>query len=1219
MRYLNKIVFLNSAHIPYAEVCLDGNVHFIGTQGVGKSTVLRALLFFYNADKLHLGIPKEKKPFDAFYFPYANSYIVYEVMRENGAYCVLTLKSQGRAAFRFIDAPYSAKWFMDERKQVYPEWTSIREHIGKGVQYSSLVSSYDMFRDIIFGNNKSHDMIPYRKYAMVESAKYQNIPRTIQNVFLNTKLDANFIKTTIIRSMSAEEEVIDLNFYREQIKGFEQEYKDVSLWTKKNKAGEIFIRRLADKVIEQYRALLYNRSEIAKMRRRLNYAERLAGEQLPQIRNEISEREALLNRIVRLINEEDEKHRRELNKYVSDIAIIDNKLKESAAKRSHYASMNISDIISRVSQENIVEEEKRRQEALKAELEQSYSSIVDKYKSLIEKIDVDLRAFEVNIESQRAERSKDVSREKELLMLEFHKAEDSMRSVYAERLRTENEKLQQFRDEENAFKVRKAGIAAENPFVAEIDECNNNIRTLNENDRILKLKIESQKESIDRAEHDAAAEVEKLEVEQHAVIEALQAERDEIARDSAGIKGLLGSRKGSLFEWLDANVKNWQDTIGRVVDEESVLYNDALNPRLTDVGNATLYGVDISLAGLKRKFRTPEELRRRLAENEKHDENLCNKLSQTRAVHEAEKNALKKKCSQRLRPLREELTAMELDSRQLPLQLKNAEVELRAAVKRLADWRNEQIAILDNKINELADRICRQCDAIRGIEKEQSRRLSTLQTERKAKFRDMETTFKQFEESLELQLSDKRRSSAEDKRRMEELQQAELSGQGMDISLFEAYSNKISALIAELDYIRRNREIVFAYNKDKIELFDLEPQMRRQRKLLTESQNMLEDKYNRRLDKFQTDRKNASETLEAARRQLSDFEQGLREVRDFRSDSTLCPENSFDSEELATNKSCHELVERLKSLIVGCINNFDSFKKSSLQFLGQFSSGNTFNFNTQPVTDDEFMEFASNLCEFIENDKIEEYKKGISDRYTFIINRISKEVGDITRRSGDIRKTIEDINRDFVERNFAGVIKEIALRPLPSSDQLMQLLNKIKEFNDEHQYDMGEMDLFSSDNRDEANGMAVRYLFSFMKGLLDDPNRKQLQVADTFKLEFRIKENDNDTGWIEKIANVGSDGTDILVKAMVNIMLINVFKEKASKKFGDFKIHCMMDEIGKLHPNNVKGILDFANRRNILLVNSSPTTYNVEDYKYTYLLSKDAKSNTQVVPLVCKV
>ena len=48
MKYLNKVVFINSADksLKFAEVNLDGNVHFIGTQGVGKSTLLRAILFF---------------------------------------------------------------------------------------------------------------------------------------------------------------------------------------------------------------------------------------------------------------------------------------------------------------------------------------------------------------------------------------------------------------------------------------------------------------------------------------------------------------------------------------------------------------------------------------------------------------------------------------------------------------------------------------------------------------------------------------------------------------------------------------------------------------------------------------------------------------------------------------------------------------------------------------------------------------------------------------------------------------------------------------------------------------------------------------------------------------------------------------------------------------------------------------------------------------------
>lgn len=60
MRYLNKIILINSAHVKYAEINLDGNVHFIGTQGVGKSTLLRTILFFYNADTFGLGIPKQK-------------------------------------------------------------------------------------------------------------------------------------------------------------------------------------------------------------------------------------------------------------------------------------------------------------------------------------------------------------------------------------------------------------------------------------------------------------------------------------------------------------------------------------------------------------------------------------------------------------------------------------------------------------------------------------------------------------------------------------------------------------------------------------------------------------------------------------------------------------------------------------------------------------------------------------------------------------------------------------------------------------------------------------------------------------------------------------------------------------------------------------------------------------------------------------------------------
>ena len=125
MRYLNKIVYINSASVQYAEIELDGNVHLIGTQGVGKSTLLRAILFFYNANKTKLGIPREKKGFDDYYFQYQNSYIIYEIIKDNIPFCVLAYKVNGKVAFRFFNSEYKRELFIDEDNRAFENWDKI--------------------------------------------------------------------------------------------------------------------------------------------------------------------------------------------------------------------------------------------------------------------------------------------------------------------------------------------------------------------------------------------------------------------------------------------------------------------------------------------------------------------------------------------------------------------------------------------------------------------------------------------------------------------------------------------------------------------------------------------------------------------------------------------------------------------------------------------------------------------------------------------------------------------------------------------------------------------------------------------------------------------------------------------------------------------------------------------------------------------------------------
>lgn len=982
----------------------------------------------------------------------------------------------------------------------------------------------------------------------------------------------------------------------------------------------MLIRRIADKVIDAYRTLLNNRRLIGEGRRELNYAEHMAQELLPQYRLDIQESEAECNRVSRLIGEEQEKYGKERDKLSRELGVFDAQLKKTAAKRKHYEEIHIEDILQRVEQETIIEDERRRQEAMKAELEKSYQNVVDKYKALLEQLDMDLRAFRNSKTTLLNKHQAALMTQKEVLMQEWRKAETETREVFQKKISAVDEMMAQLVHEETALKIQKAKVAHENPFAREMETNEQEFAEFTARQFQVETEIKEVELRIETLRQEAEKELEIAELKYQASLDEPKKQKADVEAEIRKIQNLLEKSKGSFSEWLDQNRKGWQENIGKVVDEEEILYNNVLNPQLAadslSSSSLSLYGVSINLAAVERKFRTPKELKEQLAEKEQLRADIIKLLNDLQNQHEEDNKTLKGKYLLQIRKLNESLYAKKAEMQLLPQTEKKLKMQLLESKNRLAKWRNQQLSELEDKQNALiADKVKKE-ELKRQLEADLLRKLKVHQAEYNRQVKTETQKYEVFVQDIRTQIEEKQKQVDASRKKLLKAQHDELHGKGMDTQALDAYNKRIAELDAELAFVRKNRDVVAVYRNDKIELFDQEPAVRQERKNKAEALMMIEDKFRQRSERLKLQLSVTQEKRTKQQAALRKLEAGLNAVKNFRSDATLCPLGSSEIGEKITTKDCLAIVEELKRQIYEDSRTLDNFKKQSQDFLGKFSAHNTFHFNVSPVTEEEFIAFASNLCEFVDNDKISEYQKRISERYTGIIFRISKEVGDLTRREGDIGKTINDINRDFEERNFAGVIREIALRPLKSNDQLMILLLRIRDFAEENQFNMGEMDLFTTESRQDVNAKAVKYLLAFMKGLLDEPNRKQLQVADTFKLEFRIKENDNDTGWVEKIANVGSDGTDILVKAMVNIMLINVFKEKASKKSGDFKIHCMMDEIGKLHPNNVKGILEFANRRNILLVNSSPTTYNVEDYKYTYLLSKDNRANTKVTQLI---
>ena len=408
-----------------------------------------------------------------------------------------------------------------------------------------------------------------------------------------------------------------------------------------------------------------------------------------------------------------------------------------------------------------------------------------------------------------------------------------------------------------------------------------------------------------------------------------------------------------------------------------------------------------------------------------------------------------------------------------------------------------------------------------------------------------------------------------------------------------------------LEKIERERPTVIRYRDAEKNLFSKEPEIKKTVKAIGTWLSLLRQRYEDRRARIVKKYREMEERHRAVLKELNDRKNGLDAYRQMVENERLVPDEFLsDGSMLATDMSCQQLISRLRGTVNQKRESIGTLKETVVSFNRNFKPQNAFHFNTMPVTDNDYLQIAVDLQEFMDNNKIEEFRRRTSEHYKDILGRISAEIGSLMKRRSDVDGVILDINRDFVEKNFAGVIRSIELRANESSDKLMQLLTSIHDYAVENALSIGELNLFSGDNRDEVNRKVVDYLKSLSHQLQNEPNRPSVSLSDAFRLQFRVRENDNDTGWVERINNVGSDGTDILVKAMVNIMLINVFKKKAARRSGDFIVHCMMDEIGRLHPDNIKGILQFANSRNIYLINSSPTSYNPYDYRYTYLLSK---------------
>jgi len=1212
MRYLSKIIFIESANIKYSEVNVDGNVHFIGTQGVGKSTLLRALLFFYNANQQKLGIPVGKKSFLDFYFPYQNSYIVYEVNRETGMFCVLVFKSQGRVCFRFIDGNYNRNHFIDSEGSIHETWDKVKVAFGNGTYYTRKIDRYEDYRNILYGNSQGLGS-EFKKYALLESKQYQNIPRAIQHVFLNYKVESEFIKDTIIKSLNEEEINIDLSNYSSHLKNFDTQLSDIKKWTEKTKSGEIIVRKQAETVITTYSSIKFNDSEKRQLAGELVWQLNEIEKQQPKVADKFGKEETKQNLLAEKFADLERKFQSKKEKISAEIIGFDNKLKEAKTKSDEYVELKIESVIKRVSKKSDWELEKEELTKQKELLESNFADIKQKFEAQITQRTNQLSTFENLKQNEINTANKDLLHFKEELTKEYEKLFEEIKKQHLEELQLAKNLVEEKKTAINKLELAKAETKHKRFYETEIENLKTDISGLTEKIRIANSETKQLNDEIETIKKQWELEKEKIETTSNNQKEKVNEQIGKVNDKIKVINEKIENSKDSLYGWLNKEYPNWEKTIGKVIDEENILFKSGLSPEQISKTDLSFYGIKIDLNEITKSVKTVADYEQEKIEFAKKIELFQKEISAIAEQLNVDLENLRKKQQPKINKCKETIRSNGYTIEQNAVKLEEAKVSAEEFAKKAADDKKVELAKIQSNFERTsseklnADKVVKEVED--GIKKQ-------IDSKRKEKDKKIDAEQKKISDSIaEINLSVKNRKE-ETKKKIDELktqQKKELDSKGADTEKIAKLTSRIDELKTELDFIEKNNPITERYKYDKEQLFDKVEFFKNQKAGFENQLGTEQTKHNLQKQKLIDEINLLKAEIEIIKQLLSNIQEDLTVYEAFKITDCFKSIPELSNEPVTENKNekrCKFLIAELNEKYYTGIKKYTDLQEAINKFNGNFSTQNIFKFKTNLIEQADYFQFSEDLQEFVEEDKIALFEKRVNELFADIIKQVGKETTELLSKEGEIETVIRDINSDFVKRIFTGVIKSIELRVVGSENKIVHLLTEIKKFNDENINEIGVSNLFSTSEqtREAKNKKAIGLLTQLIKEI-SDYKHKDINLSDSFELEFKVVENDNDTNWVQSLSNVGSNGTDVLVKAMINIMLLNVFKEGATKnRFKDFRLHCMVDEIGTLHIENVRGLLKFANDRNIYLINSSPQSLDALAYRHTYKLAKQVDS-----------
>jgi len=1193
---LKKIYLIKSAGYEFNEIDLKDNTLLLGESGVGKTTIMRAVLFFYTMDYSDsiLNLTSDtKKSFNDWYFREHNSHLVYEYTKGESRFLFVVSKS-GKLHYSFIDMTNSTlnvkELFVEENRPV------TLEKLNEKVQKANLPNYHTSIKERYINTFHKRDANAKKikqessvDFSLFEGVKFtREYAKTLSNIFMASKVNSTSIKKSIVSLVENSDVKIDLNEIKLNLDEYVRHKDEIDKFEKKVPNIEELSGKF-DKYHSDRELFKHSANELEAIQSQIT-------QKMQELKIKIGKVQEEQTTLSRSNDIEMSKLDEKIDGSSKEVIEQGKELRELEEKSKAYESQNIHKLADEYKKEKEYKSQLQTSQDKYTALTSKFETIKEKYEKIQEQLkkSADEQIYDLKNESVEF---KGVIGLKKVNLLESKE-----RKIKTETQKYVNEavelelSLKATDEESNAINLKLAKIEFYPFNKEEIAKYEEEIKayekalldtqkSLNDNSFEIK-KSEQSLEEIAKNLRDASQKLDRETKEK----------KDELFTQKSLVEQKLDFDRDNLYGYINRNsVKNAKKLVTYLKDE--ILFSDKQFIVKEDEQNNSIFGLNVEFEEEFENFYAQAKLQKELKlikdsikqlnkdsirkKSALEDEatKATQEKNRQRTVHHKQKDKLsenersyknnKALSELNLKKAKDDAVVLKKQKNEELLkaysQCKITQEELNAKIVQL---RKEIEQITQNINTNIATQIEELNKALKESERALASKISTMQDECNAKI-----------QSTQDELSEMLKNS------------------GVDSQLLKRISDEVERLKVLLESVEEHKSLVIIYLNEYKEKIANIPSLKQ--KLQSDEKYL--SNLNQKKSEKQNEFKVKDLALESKKKALFTKQTDITNFTNAYADkiegqniekaikSSLKLESYVLDDGIDVSSA---VVDNILKLFENIKNMQNSIESLVVKIVKNIKSDNIFKISTPTdnIDDKSYLKTAKELIEYIENDKLSLLKDASLDKFKSNIVLIKKQLGSFEEALADIHSEVNSLGNSIRKAtNSFRVIDSINIRFLETNNNTLNTLKDLSEFYDKNN-DKFLSGLFESLGDDKLSAKLREDLRDKIVELVQllNVSKEYLELEDGFVLEFRVVERGNDLKWRQTLNDIGSNGTSTLVKSIINISMLKMVSKNIVKD-SQIVSHCILDEIGTISTEYFRELKDFVNQSGFVFLNGMPT------------------------------